>query len=188
MRRAGVVQTLSDLLSFAKIVASGSGASQSAEVRIDAGPDDASRDQCELWGHAPLLYKPLAGAEAFYVELGDERVVLATKDRRYQVEIEAGEVVVRAMGAAAPAHLKLTPDGTCVVTALRIELGGGGASLAVALAPLVEAALKGLGTALQTAAAGLGADVGAPAALALANAVTSWASTIAVGAQKTKAE
>jgi hypothetical protein len=139
MRRGGVVQTLSDLVGFAQGVAARLGASKSVEVRAKASDDDAGDQWCELWGHAPLLYKPVAGHEQLYVELGDERVVFATKDRRWQIETKDGEVVVRAMGALA-AYVKLTPDGAAEVHAESINLGGSATSL-VALANLVESAI-----------------------------------------------
>lgn len=140
MRRADVVQVICDLIGFAKIVAARLGASQSAEVALSATDDESGTQLVELWGHAPLLYKPLAGSEALYVELGDERVVLATKDRRWQIAVSDGEVVVRAMGKGSPAYVKLTPGGEAEVHASAINLGGAATGF-VALDGLVRSAI-----------------------------------------------
>lgn len=123
------------ILRFAKVAASStaSGAG-SAVLELDTGPEEASADDCELWGHAPLLYAPVAPdlvdaatdadhCEAIFWDLGDERVVIATKDRRWQVEVAEGEVVLRAMGAAAPAYIHLKPDGTATIKATAVNMG-----------------------------------------------------------------
>jgi hypothetical protein len=141
MRRRGVAQVVSDLVGFAQSVAARMGASKSVEVQLKATDDDSGENWCELWGHAPLLYRPVAGAEQLYVELGDERVVFATKDRRWQIDVADGEVVVRAMGADSPAYVQLKPDGACVISATSINLGGDATAYA-ALASLVDARLS----------------------------------------------
>lgn len=139
MSRRDVVQVINDLIGFAKVAAVRLGASKSAEVHAEALDGDGNA-WSELWGHAPLLYRPPSGAECLYVELGDERVVFATKDRRWQVETGPGEVVLRAMGSGAPAYVRLKPDGSVDIVAKNINLGGG-ATQKVALAELVETAI-----------------------------------------------
>jgi hypothetical protein len=175
VRRSDVAQTFADLIGFARGVAVRLGPSKSTEVQLEASADDGARRWSELWGHAPLLYKPASGAEHLYVELGDERVVFATKDRRWQIETGDGEVVLRAMGASA-AYVRLTPDGTCTIEAKAMNLGGESGQL-VALSPLVE-------TAISTAIAGHTHSIpgGASGNGILAGSVSSTA------AQKTKAE
>lgn len=139
MRRRGVAETVAELVQFVRITASRLGAKLSAELSVVAQEDEAGADSVELWGHAPLLYRPLPDSEALTVELGEERIVLATKERRWQVALEAGDVVVRALGDGA-AHVKLKPDGTVEVKAERIQLGES-ASEYVALAGLVKQAI-----------------------------------------------
>jgi hypothetical protein len=138
--RGRIVQTLADLVGFAQGVATRIGVSKSVEVQLAATDDDATDKWCELWGHAPLLYKPVDGAEQLYVELGDERVVFATKDRRWQIETGDGEVVLRAMGSGSPAYLKLKPDGTAELHATSIKLGGA-ADKRISLDELTRAAI-----------------------------------------------
>jgi hypothetical protein len=176
MRRAGVVQTVADLISFARIVASSIGASNSTEVQVEAHEDDAGEQSCELWSHAPLQYKPIEDTEALYVELGDERVVFATKDRTHQIEIADGEVVVRALGSATAARILLKPNGD-------VEIGAS-ATQFVALASLVEAQLTALKTAISGAAT-VANDGGAAFKTNLLTALASWPATTA--ATKTKA-
>ena len=140
MSRKRIVETLNDLIGFAEAVASRVAGSKSVEVQIKATDDDAEDKWCELWAHAPLLYKPIAGAEQLYVELGDERVVFATKDRRWQIATGDGEVVLRAVGADSPAYVKLKPDGSAEIHATNINLGGS-ATDDVALNTLVKNAV-----------------------------------------------
>jgi hypothetical protein len=123
------------ILRFAKVAASSTASgSGSTVVELDAGPDEASADDCELWSHAPLLYAPVAPGtadavtdadhcESIFWDLGDERVVIATKDRRWQIEVAEGEVVLRAMGALAPAYVHLKPDGSATIKATSVNMG-----------------------------------------------------------------
>ena len=141
MTRSRTVEVLSDLISFAKLTKSRLGGSKSTEVQLQASDDDGAEDAAEVWGDAALLSRPVAGAEALFIELGDERVVFATKDRRWQIACEEGEVVLRAMGAGSPAYVHLKPDGSCIIKATSVNLGGG-AEKFVALANLVEDAIK----------------------------------------------
>lgn len=183
MRRAHVAQTVADLIGFAKTITANLGASRSVALNIVAHDDDPGSEAAELWSHAPLLYRPRTGTEALYIELGDERVVIATKDRAHQVEVADGEVVLRAMGNAA-AFVKLKPDGTAEVHAAAIKLGAA-AEHGVALANLVIDQLSALKSAINGAAVG-SSDGGAAFKSALLSALSSWPQS--VSAAKTKAE
>ena len=142
MTRARSVKVFNDLVAFAQIVSAKLGSSKSSELTVQANEDDLGGTQqlVETWGDAPLLYQPLPGGEALTVELGDERVVIATKERRWQIAIEAGEVVVRALGQDA-AYVRLSPDGTCTIEAKAVNLGSEGGQL-VALDSLVRSAIS----------------------------------------------
>lgn len=176
MRRSGVAQTVSDLIGFGKTESSSVGASGSVLIKIEAHEDDTGESLSETWGHAPLLYKPIDDSENMYIELGDERVVIATKDRSHQVEVGDGEVVIRALGSATAARILLKPDGN-------IEIGAS-ATQFVALASLVEAQLNTLKTAIGSAAT-VPNDGGASFKAALVASLASWPTTTA--ATKTKA-
>lgn len=180
MSRKRIVETLNDLIGFAEAVASRVAGSKSVEVQIKATDDDVEDKWCELWAHAPLLYKPVAGAEQLYVELGDERVVIATKDRRWQIATADGEVVLRSMGPGTPAYVKLKPDGSAEIYATSINLGGS-ASVFVALASLVDARLSAIVTWLNSHThTASGSPTTSP--------VTPIASQATVAATKVKAE
>ena len=142
MTRARTLKVFTDIVGFAKIVSAKLGKSQSAEVTVQANEDDLGGTQqlVETWGDAPLLYQPLSGTEALTVELGDERIVVATKERRWQIAVEAGEVAVRALGQDAP-YMLLKPDGTCTIHAKAVNLGDEGGQL-VALDSLVRSAIS----------------------------------------------
>lgn len=184
MRRADVAQTIQDVIGFAKIVRASLGASKSLYVQHEAHEGDASNSKDEAWGHAPLLYKPLASSESLFIQLGDERVSIATKERNWQIEVADGEVVLRALGASSPAYVHLKPDGSVDVHATSINLGGA-AEQFVALANLVMSNLTALKSAISGAAVG-SADGGLAFKTALMTALEAWPT--AVAATKTKAE
>jgi hypothetical protein len=183
MRRAGVVQTIQDVVGFAKIVSASLGASYSLYLQHEAHVDDASDVKDEAWGHAPLLYRPLRTTESMFIQLGDERVSIATKERNWQIDVADGEVVLRSLGASA-AYVRLRPDGSAEVNATSINLGGA-ATQFVALANLVSGNLTALKDAIKGAAIG-SADGGATFKSAILTALSTWPSSVA--ASKVKAE
>lgn len=148
MRRKDVLEALADVVGFADVVASRLGANNSVELQIKASADDTSEDWCEWWGDPGVSFKPEPGAEAMYIDLNGERVVLGVKSRQFQVAVEDGECVVRAFGPGTPAYVKLKPDGSVEVHG-RAFLGGDaavatfGVPLAELIATAVNAALVG---------------------------------------------
>jgi hypothetical protein len=139
-----VGQFLQDVIGFAKVVRASVGKSGSVELGIEAHADDASKDSCEWWGHPAISCQPAAGSESLFVDLGSERIVLGVKERRWQVSVEAGECVVRALGPSPAAYLKLKPDGTVELHATRIDLGGEALTTFMARADRVDVALTKL--------------------------------------------
>jgi hypothetical protein len=183
MRRGGVMQTIQDAIGFARIVSASLGASYSLYLQHEAHADDASDVKDEAWGHAPLLYRPLATTESMFIQLGDERVSIATKERCWQIDVADGEVVLRGLGANA-AYVRLYPDGRAEVNATSVNLGGG-ATQFVALANLVSGNLTELKDAISGAAIG-SSDGGAAFKGAILTALKSWPHSVA--ATKAKAE
>lgn len=142
-------------LSLARVTAS-SIASAASSLLLDillAEDDDESgetMDGAEVYGEAALLFRPAdpttAGApEVIVWRHGDERIVIATKDRRWQVELEKGDVCLRAFGENKP-RLFLRADGTAVLEADEIKLGDAGATQAIALGTAVKGHLDALKT------------------------------------------
>lgn len=126
-------------------------------VSEDSDDEGEVAEDAEVWGDAALLYRPAApdanGApEAIVWRHGDERIVIATKDRRWQVELSEGDVCLRAMGANKP-RLFLRADGTAVLEADEVYLANGSATEAVALAGPVESRLDDIAQALDAFAA-----------------------------------
>ena len=134
----------------------------------------------ELWGNAAVLMRPAdpdadgRAAEVMFFRMGDELVGFASRDTRWQVTLDKGEVCIRALGASA-AQIRLKPDGT-------VLLGSGAASDPVALTTQVDANFSTLLTLLQTwtVSTGDGGLALKTAALAL--------TTPTVAATKVKAE
>jgi hypothetical protein len=150
MRRKDVGQFLQDVIGFAKVVRASVGKSGSVELSIEAHADDASKDSCEWWGHPAISCQPAAGSESLFVDLGSERIVIGVKERRWQVSVEAGECIVRALGPSPAAYLKLKPDGTAELHATRIDLGGEALTTFMARADRVDAEIKRIWTLLTT--------------------------------------
>ncbi|MCA9610256.1 MAG: hypothetical protein KC619_31890 [Myxococcales bacterium] len=105
-----------------------------AKIRGDQTGDDMYEevDDCSIFGHAAIDWRPAdpTGDDACEVLMwrrGDELVGLATLDRRWQVQVEAGEVAIHAFGDDAPTIL-LKPNGDVTVSNANgsIALASGG--------------------------------------------------------------
>lgn len=106
----------------------------------DAGDEES--DDAELWGHAPLLYRPAdpdadGACEALFVRWGDDREVIATKDRRWQISLEKGDVCVRNLSGANPVRLRLQADGVAILEANEVRIGDSGATNTIALGDVI---------------------------------------------------
>lgn len=153
--RSNVVDIVRSLFRFGRIASSATGASKSVVCKVDGAEGEGSADDNELWSHAPLLYKPAppdladavtgtAHCESLFFQLGDEKVILATKDRRWQIEVANGEVVLRAMGEGAPAYVHLKPDGTAIIKSSAVRIGDAAGVQPVVLGTFLKACLDAL--------------------------------------------
>lgn len=120
----------------------------------------------ETFEHAAILHRPADPGDGKGMELlvwrrGDEMVAIGSKDRRWMVELDAGEVILRAYGTSA-AKIRLKPNGDIYL--------GDTASQMVARADRVETAINTLRTALATAATTAGEAPLAAAISGIANA------------------
>jgi len=135
------------VLAFARITGSSllSAAKTLALDLIVAEDDDETGETmpaAEAWGEAALLFRPAAADATGATEVivwrhGDERIVIATKDRRWQVELNEGDVCLRAFGENKP-RLFLRADGTAVLEADEIKLGAEGATNSIALGDAIK--------------------------------------------------
>lgn len=139
--RAEIRDVVQGLIVIGKLSRAQSSASAPAVARIKASDDDAGPDDQEFWGQAPLLYRAADETEGLAFQLGDERLILGTRDLAYQVALNVGEVVLRALGNANRATLTLKPDGNVLV--------GANAAQFAALANLVLAELQSVKTDLD---------------------------------------
>jgi len=129
-------------IAFARVTASTiASTTKSLLLNVIATEDDdetgETQDEADVYGEAALLWRPAdadsnGAPEVVVMRHGDERIVIATKDRRWQVELAKGDVCVRAMGADKP-RLFLRADGTAVLEADTIKLGDSAATEAIAL-------------------------------------------------------
>ncbi len=177
MTREDVIAIIHEVIRFGTVKASTAGASKSIECEIEGAEGEASAPDNEMWGHAPLLYKPQVGAECAYFQLADEKCVFVTKDRRWQIDVANGEVVLRAMGVGSPAYLQLKPSGEARLFSSAIYLGGT-ASQFVALANLVITQLNTLKSAISGAAV-VPNDGGAALKANIMAALSAWPGSVA---------
>lgn len=125
-------------------------------VEGDVGPvEEAEELDAESFEHAAILHRPVAPTadgecETAVWRRGDELVVLASKDRRWQVSIDEGEVVVRAYGQDAP-MLRLDPSGVAYVLApeVRIEETKDGTVESIPLGDVLQRIVDALWAAFQ---------------------------------------
>ena len=133
------------IFGFGKITKSAS----SGDYDCDGEIGEATTPGCERWGDAAVLSRPPAGAEVAYVQLGDERIVFATR-YGHTITVAEGEVVVRAMGAGSPAYVRLKPNGDASIIGANIHLGAESVSTFVALASYVDARLSTIQSTFDT--------------------------------------
>lgn len=102
----------------------------------DMDPDgNEEMDQIEQFTTAPLCYRPkpaafdaegmpIEGMEVVFIRWDDERLIIGTKDRRWEVAPDEGEVIVLALGkdGARQALHRLKPDGNQVLEGIDCTL------------------------------------------------------------------
>lgn len=149
--RAWTGDALASMFDFGKVVSSElstSAKSLLARIRGNDAADDTPAEevvQQEVWGHAAILWRPLADTEVLFIRRGEELMPVASREVRWQVDIAEGDVVVRALGENKP-RLILRADGTCLLEADEIKLGDSGATEAIALGTVLKTYLNDLRT------------------------------------------
>lgn len=122
----------------------------------DAGNEEAS--DCELWTVAGIASRPTDAssdhAEALFFRQSDQLLGFASRDRRYIVAVEKGELAIHALAkdGATQAVVRLKPNGEVIVEGASIKLGGAAASEAFIRGNEFLAALAVFATALNGAA------------------------------------
>lgn len=135
--RAEMMQWTDTMLDFGRVVGSRLSATVKnvlcdvVGIEMEEGGAER-RDSRPLYGHAGVLVRPAAPTDAgsfevIFARVGDDMIPLASRDVRWQVDLEEGEVVVRSMSDT-PARIYLKPDGSVVVEAASIKLGSADAN------------------------------------------------------------
>jgi phage gp45-like len=120
---SAVIDVIRSIFRWGEIRSSKLDASKSVVVELSAGDGEASAKDDEIAGFGPLQFKPLAGQDALFMQLGDEKVCLSVRNRNWQISIGDGEVILQALAAAgAPAYIHLKPNGDAVIKGANVTL------------------------------------------------------------------
>lgn len=162
-------EVLDGLISFGRTVASRH-AARTKNVLVDVRGDRARdgteerHDSQSMWLASPILYRPAAptgneGEESMYIRRGNEAVVIGTRDLRWQVELEAGECVIRALGPNA-ARVRITPAGKLVLEGdVEIRSAQGAVTTGLAREDAIRSELSAIAATLASGSNGGGAIV-----------------------------
>ena len=124
--RAWVIEHLSALFDFGKASNSSSGANDSVELEVEVDVDEDGEtegfENAEVWDSPAVRWRPSdpdasGHCEVLVMRAGDEIIITAGKDRRWQGSLAKGEVVVRGL-ASGSSLIRFKADGT-------IQLGDG---------------------------------------------------------------
>ena len=149
---AFVENAVDTLIDFGTIVKTVLGSNKSVEAEVKgAGDSETTGEDTELWGLASVLERPLADAEVLFMRNGDELIGIATKDRRWQIDLSEGDVVIRAFGNGTP-YIHLKADGDCVLLAdnVKIESSLGAASEGIGLGDAIKTWMDNMKTVFDT--------------------------------------
>ena len=125
--RENIEESVQGLIDFGLVKASSITDSIKQVVVTILGTEAEQRSNQVLYGNAAILLRPAAGdgMEVVYVRSGDDMVPVAHRETRWQVDLEEGEVVVRALGEDA-GKVRLKAGGDVVIeSATSISLGDG---------------------------------------------------------------
>jgi hypothetical protein len=148
--RAYVQEAMSAAFDFARVTASSIGSRSNsvlATIQANTNPESSESEQIPaqaLWGHAAILYRPAAATsegslEVFIQRRGEDFVPVASRDLRWQIAIDEGDVVLRNFSASAPVRVRLNANGTMILEANEVRIGDAGATHTVGLGDVIKA-------------------------------------------------
>jgi hypothetical protein len=162
--RGFVFGVLAGLFDFGRITGTKRGTTNKTialdfEGNVDQ-EDRAETESADVWGCSAMQYRPAdpdgdGAAEVLYIRRDGELLPIATRDFRFQVDLEKGEVVVTNNDKANPCRIWLKANGHVYVEGVEVRLGSTSASDAVALAPAVNSRLDDIAEALDALAGGI---------------------------------
>lgn len=176
-KRSWVRRVVDGMFDFGRIARSALEGQGTVVVDIEGDVDENGEPDelatSDLWGCSALQYRPAdptddGAAETIYLRRGDELVPLATRDFRFQVDLDKGEVVVTNNCPDKPARIWLTAAGKVIVEADEVRIGDGAAAHTIGLGDRIAQHLADLKsyidghthTAVTTATIGAGETVG----------------------------
>ena len=147
MRRQ-IMQILEGLFGFGRVTATKQATQTKQVLASIAGNESEERPYQSLWGHAAIVYRPPADTEVIYVRMGEEMVPIASRDVRFSIDVDEGEVVIRNLRSGSPARIRLREDGQIVLEGgvVRIVDAGDAYSVATKALALAESVDNRLST------------------------------------------
>jgi hypothetical protein len=126
------------LIDVGRSLGSGNDDSGNVIMEVEGDPDEIDR-QAEDWSHPAIVYKPYISSvpdtegalKPLLWRAGKELVVIGGREMRWNVSVDAGEVVVRGL-APNSNYVKFKTDGT-------IQIGGGSGAAAARIGDAVVA-------------------------------------------------
>ncbi len=152
--RNWVMDTIGSLLDFGRVAAT----KQDDETKnvlasIEGNTTDdetqtESRPYQQLWGCAAIIYRPPVDTEVLYVRRGEEMLPIASREVRWQVDVEEGEVCIRNLigDTDEQARIYLKANGNVVIDAKKVYIGDGSATEKIALGTAIKGHLDDLKT------------------------------------------
>lgn len=135
---------LDALLDFGKVTASKQ-ATQTKQVLVSVrgnsdGTNHEERPYQALWGHAAILFRPPPDTELIFWRAGDEMVPVASREIRWAIDVEEGEVVIRNLvsNSSEQARIHFKKNGEVVIDSPKVYVGDGGATEKIGLGTAIK--------------------------------------------------
>lgn len=140
--RDAMTRALESLLAFGRVTATKQATETKqvlASIAGNSGTTDEARPFQALWGHAGIVFRPPADTEVIFARIGDEMVPIASRDLRFSITVEEGEVVIRNLKSDTPARVRLLATGEVLVEGSKLAVVAPGDALAIATKALATA-------------------------------------------------
>lgn len=148
------MEALDALFDFGRVTAT-KVATQTKQVLASVRGNEGASGQTEerpfqvLWGHAAIMWRPPADTELLFTRRHEEMVPLASRDTRWLIELDEGDVVVRNLTGDHPVRLHLKADGTAVLEADTVKIGDASAGHTIGFGDAIKDALNDRATTFQ---------------------------------------
>lgn len=154
--REAVMSMLDGLLAFGRVTATKQATNTKQVLASIAGnggtgTTSEARPFQALWGHAAIVFRPPADTEVIFARIGDEMVPVASREVRWAIDVEEGEVVIRNLvsDTASQARIRLKANGECIIDSSKVYIGDGAATEKLALGTAIKGHLDAIKTFLD---------------------------------------